>query len=85
MWFFYDYYYIALVLPMVVFAMIAQFSVTSTFDRYSKKLTMRGITGEESARMILNANGLLYFLLSYPTDHVTSPTRFMIIPACLTA
>jgi Zn-dependent membrane protease YugP len=58
MWFFYDYYYIALVLPMVVFAMIAQFSVTSTFDRYSKKLTMRGITGEESARMILNANGL---------------------------
>ena len=58
MWFFYDYYYIALVLPMVVFALIAQFGVNSTFDRYSKKMTMRGITGAESARMILDANGL---------------------------
>ncbi len=58
MWFFYDYYYIALVLPMVVFALIAQFSVNSTFDRYSKKMTMRGITGAESAKMILDANGL---------------------------
>ncbi len=58
MWFFYDYYYIALVLPMVVFALIAQFSVNSTFERYNKKATSRRITGEQSARMILDANGL---------------------------
>lgn len=58
MWFFYDYYYIALVLPMVVFSLIAQISVNTTFNRYSKKMTMRGITGAESARMILDANGL---------------------------
>lgn len=58
MWFFYDYYYIALVLPMVVFALIAQISVNSTFERYNKKSTLRRITGEQSARMILDANGL---------------------------
>ena len=54
MWFFYDYYYIALVLPMVIFALIAQWSVNSTFEKYSKRTTMRGITGYDSAKMILD-------------------------------
>ena len=58
MWFFYDYYYIVLVLPMVVLALYAQFKVNSTFKRYSTVRTMRGVTGYDSARMILDKNGL---------------------------
>ena len=58
MWFFYDYYYIVLVLPMVLLALYAQFKVNSTFKRYSTVRTMRGVTGYDSARMILDKNGL---------------------------
>ena len=58
MWFFYDYYYLVLVVPMLVFALIAQFKVNTTFNKYSKKHTMRSVTGERAARMILDQNGL---------------------------
>ncbi len=58
MWFFYDYYYLVLVMPALIFALIAQFKVNSTFNKYSKADTMRGITGETAARMILDKNGL---------------------------
>ncbi len=58
MWFFYDYYYLVLVVPMLVFALIAQVKVNTTFNKYSKKHTMRSVTGERAARMILDQNGL---------------------------
>ena len=58
MWFFYDYYYIVLVMPMVLLALFAQFKVNSTFKKYSTVRTMRGATGYDSARMILDKNGL---------------------------
>ena len=58
MWFFYDYYYIVLVMPMVLLALYAQFKVNSTFKKYSTVRTMRGTTGYDSARMILDKNGL---------------------------
>ena len=71
MWFFYDYYYIALVLPMVILSLIAQWSVNSTFEKYSKKTTMRGITGYESAKMILDANGLSHIRIERVSGRLT--------------
>ena len=58
MWFFYDYYYLVLVMPMIVFSLIAQYKVNSTFNKYSKINTLRAQTGYDSARMILDKNGL---------------------------
>ena len=71
MWFFYDYYYIALVLPMVIFALLAQFSVNSTFQKYSKRTTLRGITGYDSAKMILDTNGLSHIRIERVSGSLT--------------
>ncbi len=58
MFWFYDYWYIVLVMPAVLFSIIASIMVNSTFDKYSKIRSTRGITGAEAARRVLDANGL---------------------------
>lgn len=58
MWFFYDYWYIVLVMPAVLFSIFASMKVNSTFKKYSKVRSSRGITGAEAARRVLDANGL---------------------------
>ena len=40
-----DMYYIVLVLPCVLFAFWAQSQVNSTFNRYSRVMSRRGLTG----------------------------------------
>lgn len=50
--------YIFLVLPAVIFALWTQFNVKSTFSKYSKIASRSGMTGFDSARRILDANGL---------------------------
>lgn len=52
----FDTTYIILVLPAVLFALWAQFNVNFTFNKYSK--INSGMTGYESAKAILDANGL---------------------------
>lgn len=46
------------VLVAMIFTVIAQFNVKSTFDKYQKVKNYRGITGAAAARRILDANGL---------------------------
>ena len=41
-----------------VFAMIASARVNSTFQKYSKQISARGITGAEAARRVLLASGV---------------------------
>ena len=53
-----DSYYIILVLPAIIFAMIAQAKVNTTFNKYSSVRTRRGITGADAARAVLEANGV---------------------------
>ena len=53
-----DMTYVYFVLPALLLAMWAQIRVTTTFNRYSKVATGRGLTGFEAARKILDANGL---------------------------
>jgi len=42
----------------IVFTMYAQNKVNSNFNRYSKVRNMRGLTGAQAARAVLDANGL---------------------------
>ena len=56
--FFYDPLYLILVLPAVLFALIASASVNSTFEKYQKQLSACRITGAEAARRVLDSHGL---------------------------
>lgn len=47
-----------ILLPAILFTMYAQFKVTSTTSRYLRVNTHRGYTGEQTARRVLDSNGL---------------------------
>ena len=51
-----DPYYIILVLPAILFSLIAQFAVKSTFSKFSKKQCM--VSGAAAAERVLRANGV---------------------------
>ncbi len=53
-----DRYYLLLVVPAILFSMIAQAKVNSAFSRYSGVRTRRGITGADAARAVLQINGV---------------------------
>ena len=52
--------YILLYVAILVIPLIAQINVSSTFKKYSKIANSRGLTADQVARMILDANGLQY-------------------------
>ena len=53
-----DWTYLILVLPCMIFAMIASSNVNSTFKKYSTQYSLRRITGAEAARRVLQHNGV---------------------------
>ena len=53
-----DMYYIVLVVPCIILAFWAQASVKSTFSRYERVLTRRGLTGAMAAEAVLRQNGV---------------------------
>lgn len=57
--FYLDYWYIVLVVPALLLAFWAQINVNTTFSRYSKVTAPSGMTGAESARRVLEANGVV--------------------------
>ena len=57
-WYGIDWTYLVLVMPAIIFALIAQGMVTSTFNKYAKVATRCGMTGQQAARMILEENGI---------------------------
>ena len=74
-----DYLYLILVLPAVIFSLWASIRVNTTFKKYSKIRSMRGITGAEAARRVLDANGLQHIRIEQIpgnlTDHYDPRTR----------
>ena len=54
----FDSTYLFLVLPCIIFAMIASSRVNSTFEKYSKQLSSRRITGAQAAQEVLRASGV---------------------------
>jgi len=55
--FYYDATYLILV-PALIISFWAQTKINSAFDRYSRVSTMKGITGAQVARMLLDSDGL---------------------------
>ena len=55
---YFDIYYVILVLPTVVLALIAQARVKSTFNTYSQEFNRRGMTGAQVAQAILQGAGI---------------------------
>lgn len=53
-----DSYYIMLVLPAIILSVYAQTKVNSTFAKYSKVASLKGITAHDVARLILDRHGL---------------------------
>lgn len=53
-----DSYYLILVLPAIIFSLIAQRRVNSAFDTYSRVYSRRGITGADAARAVLRLSGI---------------------------
>ncbi len=62
--------YFILVLPAVIFAFWAQSNVQSTFNKYSK-INVPGMTGYDSARAILDANGLTHVRVERVAGNLT--------------
>ena len=54
----YDWTYIVMVLPFVILSLIASYNVKSTFNKYSKERSHRGLTGAQAAARVLQANGV---------------------------
>ena len=50
--------YLLLVLPCILFSMLASASVNSTFKKYSKQMSRRGLTGAQAAQRVLISNGI---------------------------
>lgn len=53
----FDLTYVVFVLPCVIFAMVASANVHATFQKYSKVLSSRHITGARAAQYVLAAGG----------------------------
>lgn len=56
--FFFDPLYFVFILPGLALSMWASHRVKTTFDRYSRMRTMRGLTGAEAAAELLRAAGI---------------------------
>ena len=55
---FFDEYYLILVVPTLIFSMLAQIMVKSTFAKYSKVFCSRKITGVDAAALLMRANNI---------------------------
>ncbi len=76
---YFDFTYIIIVLPALIFASYAQAKVNSTFKRYSRVRAASGLTGEAVARRILDYNGLsnvrIEHIAGSLTDHYDPRTN----------
>lgn len=68
---YFDITYVILVLPAMIFAMIASAGVNSTFKKYSTQYSARRITGAEAARRVLDANGLQHIRIEHISGNLT--------------
>lgn len=60
-----------IVLPAIIFALIAQVMVKTTFSKYSSESNQHGYTAKEVARKILDENGLYNVSIEYISGNLT--------------
>lgn len=53
-----DQYYLILVLPTILLSGLAQILVKSTFAKYSKQASKKGISGAQAAQLLMRANNI---------------------------
>lgn len=58
MFWFYDYYYLILVVPAILLSVYAQIKVHSTYKKYAEVFAKNSVTATEVTRKILDKNGL---------------------------
>jgi len=69
--FYYDSYYLTLVIPAIIIAMFAQFKVQSTFKKYAEIASRRHKTAAEITRQILDENGLFHVEVTHVSGHLS--------------
>ncbi len=62
---------ILVLIPAMIFAIWAQARVKSTFQKYAKVHSRRGLTGAEAARRVLDAAGLYQVRIEHIHGHLT--------------
>lgn len=67
----YDYSYLLLLIPVLIFSLWAQTSVSSTFNKFNKITNKRRMTGFDAARMILDRNGLYHVRIEHIQGNLT--------------
>jgi Zn-dependent membrane protease YugP len=76
---YFDEYYLYLVLPALILSLWAQIKVKSTFAKYSKVRCSRGITGVETAALLLKINNInnvkIEAVRGSLTDHYAPSTK----------
>ena len=74
-----DIYYIILVIPAIILSMIAQAKVSGTFKKYSSIFSKKGMTGEDTANLIMMKNGIsdvtVKPIKGQPTDNFNPRTK----------
>lgn len=60
-----------ILIPAILFTIYAQFKVSSTTSRYLRVRSQRGYTGEQTARRILDTNGLYDVKIEMVRGHLT--------------
>lgn len=66
-----DMYYIIIVLPFVLLALLASLHVKTTYAKYEKMDTSNGISGAEAARRVLDAHGLSHVRIEITGGNLT--------------
>ena len=70
-YYYFDWSYLVLVVPALLFSLWASARVNSTFKKYSAIRNVRGMTGAEAARAVLNANGVTDVRIEYVSGNLT--------------
>lgn len=80
-YYYYDWRYLVLVLPAILLALLASARVKSTYRKYSRVRNMRGMTGFDAARRVLDAHGLfdvqIERISGNLTDHYDPQSRVL--------
>lgn len=69
--YYYDPYYWMILVPAMLIALLAQINVSSTFNRYSKVASRRGLTGAQAAEAVLRAHGVTGVRVERVSGHLT--------------
>ena len=63
--------YITIVLPAILFSLLMQFMVNSTYKKYAEKYSSRNLTGAQVAQKVLSAFGLTNVRIEHVAGNLT--------------